>query len=325
MRTFLSTSIPDALWLEACTCQAFHLGLILILGFGVTAVGSAADVSGTFNSPEEAVSALSAAANHPDNGSLRNLFGIAADELLATDEVQSKRELTNFTTALSAAHQIVHESETKCVLEVGPERWPFPVPIVLKAGHWSFDTDAGRNELINRRIGRNELSTLEALRAGVQAQREYASRDRNGDGILEFAQKFLSSPGRKDGLFWDPELDGTVSPLGPLIAYAQNQGYSGSNDNQHAPRPFHGYYFKILTRQGRHASGGKYNYIINGHMIGGFALVAWPADYGESGVMTFIVNQQGRIYQKDLGAETGKVAAAMKSYDPDSTWRLSPE
>jgi hypothetical protein len=198
--------------------------------------------------------------------------------------------------------------------------------MVKKDGAWFFDTEAGKEELLNRLIGRNELSTLQVARAYVDAQRAYASRDRDNDGVLEYAQRLLSSSGAKDGLFWPPDLDGEISPLGPLVAYGQMEGYRLRSMNINpSPRPFHGYYFRILTRQGNHAPGGKYDYIINGNMIGGFALVAYPATYGESGIMTFIVNQQGQAYQKDLGIKTGRLAATMRFYDPDSSWLLSPD
>ncbi len=214
----------------------------------------------------------------------------------------------------------------KCVLEVGTNFWPFPVPIVKQGGRWFFDTEAGKEEILSRRIGKNELAVLQVVRAYVDAQREYASRDRNGDEVLEYAQRLASTPGTKDGLFWPPDLDGEISPLGPMVAEAQGAGYEMKGKGSDTTRePFRGYFFKILTRQGKHAPGGKYDYIINGHMIGGFALVAWPAEYGESGIMTFIVNQQGRVYQRDLGAKTGKLAAAMKVYDPDSSWLVSPD
>ena len=195
-----------------------------------------------------------------------------------------------------------------------------------QAGQWFFDTEAGKEELLNRRIGRNERLVLQSVRAYVQAQCEYAMKDRDGDEVLEYAQKFLSSPGTKDGLYWPSDLDGEVSPLGPLVAEAQAQGYRrSSREVGEEPQPFHGYYFKILTCQGKAAPLGKYNYIINGKMIAGFALVAWPADYAQSGIMTFIVNQQGRVYQKDLGLKTAKIAAGMKEYNPDSTWTISRE
>ena len=160
----------------------------------------------------------------------------------------------------------------------------------------------------------------------MDAQREYAGQDRDGDGVLEYAQKITSSPGQMDGLYWPLELNGQMSPLGPMVAEAQGKGYfSKKTSSDSGPEPFHGYYFKILTRQGKHAQGGKYNYVINGNMIGGFAMVAWPAEYGDSGVMTFIVNQQGRVYQKDLGPNSAKAAKKMTEYDPDPTWKLSPD
>jgi hypothetical protein len=163
------------------------------------------------------------------------------------------------------------------------------------------------------------------MRAYVEAQREYASRDRDGDQVLEYAQHILSAAGSKDGLYWSPELDGSLSPLGPLVAIAQNEGYAKGTGEKAGPRPFHGYLFKIITRQGPSAPGGKYDYIINGNMIGGFALLAWPAEYGDSGIMTFMVNQQGRVYQKDLGENTEKRVQELAAYDPDSSWRVSAD
>jgi hypothetical protein len=198
---------------------------------------------------------------------------------------------------------------------------------VKKDGGWYFDTDTGKDELLNRRIGTNELGTIQVLRAYVDAQREYASSDHDGDEVLEYAQRLVSSPGKEDGLYWPPAYDGDMSPLGPLVAYAQEEGYSPElREEKEVERgPFHGYYFKILTRQGKHAPGGKYNYVVNGNMIGGFALVAWPAEYGDSGIMTFIVNQQGRVYQKDLGPATSKTAKKVREYDPDPTWKISSD
>jgi hypothetical protein len=240
--------------------------------------------------------------------------------------VQATNEFTTFALALEQARHIVRESDTRSVLEVGPGNWPFPIPIVQREGRWFFDTAAGKEELLNRRIGRNELSVLQVVRAYVDAQREYASRDRDGDQVLEYAQLIASSPGRMDGLYWPPTVNGEVSPLGPGVARAQRAGYFAELDGaETGPQPFHGYLFKILTRQGKHAPGGKYDYVINGNMIGGFALVAWPAEYGTSGVMTFVVNQQGRVYQKNLGADTARLARKMTAYDPDSTWSISPE
>jgi hypothetical protein len=299
--------------------------LVVALALGAPIAISAAETGQTFATPDEAVSAL-VQATIAQGGALRAIFGPAAADLQNPDRVQATNEFNTFLSALNATNRLVHESATKCVLEVGANFWPFPVPIVKQGGRWFFDTAAGKEEILSRRIGKNELAVLQVVRAYVDAQREYASRDRNGDEVLEYAQRISSTAGTKDGLFWPPDLDGEISPLGPMVAEAQGAGYDMKGKGSATSRePFHGYFFKILTRQGKHAPGGKYDYVINGHMIGGFALVAWPAEYGESGIMTFIVNQQGRVYQRDLGPKTGKLATAMKAYDPDSSWSVSPD
>jgi hypothetical protein len=286
----------------------------------------ATDDQKTFASPEEAVTALAAAVKAQDQDVLRTIFGPALQKVENPDRVQATNECVVFGTALDQSFHLTRESDTKMVLEVGTNSWPFPIPIVKQAGRWFFDTQAGEEELSNRRIGRNELATLEVMRAFVDAQREYASRDRDDDDVLEFAQRLASSPGKKDGLYWPPELDGEISPLGPLVAHAQAEGYFGDTPiDKFSPQAFDGYLFKILTRQGKHAPGGKYDYVINGNMIAGFALVAWPAEYGQSGIMTFIVNQQGRVFQKDLGSKTSKIAKKMTEYDPDESWRVSSD
>jgi hypothetical protein len=300
--------------------------VLLALALSMPMACNAADFGKAFATPEEAVSALVLATAAEDGSALRAIFGPASADLQNPDRVQATNEFVAFTAALNATNRLVQESAANYVLEVGTNFWPFPVPIVKKDGGWVFDTEAGKEEVFRRRIGKNELSTLDVMRAYVAAQREYASRDHNGDEVLEYAQRLASTPGAKDGLFWAPDLDGEVSPLGPLVAEAQGEGYRMAGKAQAGPRePFHGYFFKILTRQGKHAPGGKYDYVINGHMIGGFALAAWPAEYGVSGIMTFIVNQQGRVYQKDLGAKTAKLAAAMKVYDPDKAWSPSKD
>jgi len=273
----------------------------------------------TFATAEDAAQALAAAARANDRAAVQALFGAAADDLLPVDEADHLRK---FTTAFDVAHQLVSRSATTMVLEVGADNWPFPVPLAQRDGRWFFDTVAGKEELLNRCIGRNELATLKVVRAYVEAQRDYARHDHNGDEVLEYAQKFVSAPCAKDGLYWTPELAGEISPLGPLVAFAQG---AVAGKTKAATAPYRGYYFKILTRQGGRAPGGAYCYIINGRMIAGFGLVAWPAEYGTTGVMTFIVNQQGRVYQKDLGARTDRIAPSMMQYDPDSTWRISPD
>jgi len=318
-RRFCVTSLQR--FLPGIVSSSLALGLAMSEPIAV----NAADIAKTFATPEEAVSALVAAANSEDTTALRVIFGPLAADIENPDRVQAANEFSAFNAVAKQRQHIARESDLKCVLELGDSSWPFPVPIVKKDGRWFFDTEAGKDELLNRRIGKNELSTLQTARAYVDAQRDYATKDRDDDQVLEYAQKFKSTPGTKDGLYWPSDLDGEISPLGPLVAQAQEEGYARKPRDPNAePNPFHGYFFKILTRQAKSAPGGKYDYVINGNMIGGFALVAWPSDYGASGIMTFIVNQQGQVYQKDLGPKTAKVAASMKAYDPDPTWKISP-
>jgi len=310
--------IPNSLF-SARRALGFALALLAIVPV------NAAETGKTFATPEAAVAALASAVQTTNRAELHAIFGPAAEELVNPDAVQAANEFTTFAAALGETNRLVRESETRRVLELGSDHWPFPVPIVQREGGWMFDTAAGTEEVLNRRIGGNELETLKVVRTYVQAQREYASRDRDGDEVLEYAQNFLSTPGNRGGLYWSPEPDGDLSPLGPLMAAAQAEGYRKSTGEKSGPKPFHGYLFKLLTRQGKHAPGGKHAYVINGNMIAGFALVAWPAEYGETGIMTFVVNQQGRVYQKNLGPNTAKTAAAMKAYDPDKTWGVSPD
>jgi len=302
------------------------VGLGLSLALMVSISPRAAETGRSFPTPEGAVAALLDAVRTTNKTELRDLFGPASAELVNPDPVQAVKEFAEFAGRLDVTNRLVRKSSTCCVIEIGPDFWPFPVPLVENNGIWFFDTAAGKEELLNRRVGRNELATLKVLRAYVEAQREYASRDRDGSEVLQYAQKIFSSPGKQDGLYWPPDLNGEVSPLGPLVADAEGAGYGkGKVSPADAPAPFQGYFFKILTRQGKHAAGGKHDYVINGNMIAGFAMVAWPAVYSESGIMTFVVNQQGRVYQNDLGPKTAAVAGAMKAYDPDQTWTVSPD
>ncbi len=323
MKTCLKTCLMKSLKRYFQSGPGRTLALLLIVN--APPVG-AAETGKSFASPEAAVTALVRACSEADANGLRTIFGPAIQDLQNPDRVQATNDLSEFVSAFNQMHRIVRESDFKCTLEIGNDPWPFPVPLVKQNGEWFFDTVAGKDELLNRRIGRDERLTLQSVRAYVAAQREYASKERDGDEVLAYAQKFQSAPGKKDGLYWPPDLDGEVSPLGPLLAEAQAQGYARNpREAGMPPEPFHGYFFKILTAQGRSAPLGKYNYIINGKMIAGFGLVAWPAEYGHTGIMTFIVNQQGRVYQKNLGPKTAKVVAAMKEYNPDSTWTISPD
>jgi hypothetical protein len=307
------------------TFNSISLLAVVIMG-SLGSFASTAETNKVFATPEEAVSALIAATAARDKAALYALFGPAGAELENPDRVQSTNELSAFTAAFRQTNRLARLSETDYVLEVGSDLWPFPVPIVKRDGRWFFDTQSGKDELLSRRIGQNELFTLEIVRAYVDAQRQYASRDRDADAVLEYAQRISSSDGKTDGLYWPTELNGQQSPLGPLVGDAQAEGYFAEKQSPDIkPQPFHGYLFKILTSQGAHAPGGKFNYIINDNMILGFALVAWPADYRQSGVMTFIVNQQGNVYQKDLGEKTAEWVKDLTTYDPDPSWQLSPD
>ena len=225
-----------------------------------------------------------------------------------------------------AKSTLVPVNDTTRSLHVGSSDWPLPIPLVSRGATWSFDIDAGRDELLSRRIGRNEANAIVAALAYADAQREYASEERDGDGILEYAQLFGSTDGMKNGLYWPVQPGEPESPLGRFFADAQSEGYFQAADAQGSvadppPEPYYGYRYLILTAQGPSARGGAYDYIVDGHMIGGFALIAYPVEYGDSGVMTFIVNHDGVVYQKDLGPDTADIAAAVTAFDPDSTWR----
>jgi len=309
-----------------CAPLATVIRLTFASFFCLAIAGSETQTNKVFATPEEAVKALIAAASTKDQAALHSIFGPQASDLANPDRVQSTNELNTFTDAFRATNRLARLSETEYVLEVGQDLWPFPVPIVKKDNRWFFDSEAGKDELLARRIGQNEIFTLEVIRAYVDAQLAYATEDRDNDQVLEYAQRISSTEGKTDGLYWPFKLNGKESPLGPMVGDAQAEGYFTAKPASDAgPQPFHGYLFKILTRQDSHAPGGKFDYIINGNMIAGFALVAWPAEYGSSGVMTFMVNQQGRVYQKDLGEKTAEIVKNLSTYDPDSSWQISPD
>jgi hypothetical protein len=301
--------------LRALSGLAFALGLALALP---ASPGHAAAAQQTFRSPERAIDAMVAAARADNAGALLKILGPQAKTLVASgDPVADREGRRRFVAAYDRKHDIERQGEDKAILLIGDSGWPFPIPIVGQGGVWRFDTAAGAQEILARRIGRNELNAIEVCRAYVDAQRDYASQDRNRDGLREYAQKFGSTPGKHDGLYWPAKPGEEASPLGPLVAEAHAEGYGGRG--KHAP--YQGYYYKILTRQGPHAAGGAHDFVAHGHMIGGFALVAYPAQYGASGVMTFIVNQDGVVHEKNLGPRTVTIARHLTSYDPDSSWR----
>jgi len=273
-----------------------------------------------FASPQAAVSALVEAARRADAQALLAILGPdAKDIVFSGDSVEGRREAANFVRSYDEKHLLKMTSPTSASLMIDKDGWTFPIPIVKIDRQWYFDVEAGKEELINRRIGRNELTAIQVMQAYVNAQLEYASKDRDGDGILEFAQKIKSDPGQKNGLYWPVKEGEAPSPFGPLIARAASEGYQHSDAG---PQPYHGYYFKIVTRQGPNAPGGAYDFVVNGNMILGFGMIAYPAKYGVSGIMTFAVNQQGVIYECDLGEKTAEIINKMAKYNPDEhEWR----
>ena len=314
--------------------------LVVMLLFFVVAARPASDPASTdtrqrlFKAPEEATQALTDAVKSKDQAALAAVFGPDYSKLLSGDQVQDQKELELFAAAIDRSTKLEKVGDEKATLTIGDENWPFPIPIVKKDGQWHFDTKAGMEEILNRRIGENELSAIATSRAYVLAQWEYFTEgDHDNDGVAEYAQRFFSTPGHKDGLYWDTAEGENPSPMGALVAAARAEGYSAGRNRQSAAanqappqrQPYHGYYFRILKSQGPHAPGGKYSYIINGNMIAGYALIAYPDKWGSSGVMTFIVNQQGRVYQKNLGPNTAKVAAAITGYDPGPSWQFANE
>ena len=313
------------------------MALLLLLSLGVfrsdSFMAAQTQKQEFYATPEEAKQAVIDAAAAKDPAAFARIFGPEIQSLLSGsgDEAEDKQELEAFAASAQQSAKLEKVNDTKFTLTIGEDNWLFPIPIVKVGEQWRFDTPAGMEEILNRRIGENELSTILSCRAYVLAQWEYFTQvNADKDGVAEYAQKFISSPGKRDGLYWDTAEGDDPSPLGSLVAAARAEGYAsktpGKHDDAVQPRqPYHGYYFKILTRQGPHAPGGKYNYIINGNMIAGYALVAYPADWANSGVMTFIVNQQGRVYEKDLGPKTGQIAGAMLEYNPDPTWKFVKE
>jgi len=269
----------------------------------------------TFATPEDAASALVQVVKANDRTKILGVLGGANDWVSSGDPVADRAIGDRFVAAYEVKHSIVGSGD-KLTLTVGNDDYPFAFPIVKSGERWRFDTEAGKEELLARRIGANELDAIKILQAIVDAQLEYASQDRNGDGVLDYAQKFSSSPGKHDGLYWPTKAGEPASPLGALVAKASGEGYK----KESGPTPYHGYYYRLLKGQSKSASGGALDYVVHGRAIGGFAVVAYPAKYGSSGIMTFIVNQDGKIYQADLGSSTGLRAGAMRQYDPGDGW-----
>jgi hypothetical protein len=284
----------------------------------VCAMTATASAQQTYKTPDEAVSALVDAAKAGDRKALLTVLGPDGQDIVSSgDEVADEGVRKEFIDAYDQKHEI-HSAGDHATLIVGHDDFPFPIPLVHKGDAWRFDTEAGRKEVLYRRIGGNELDTIQTALAFVDAQNEYADKD-HGEGVGIYAQRIVSRPGKKDGLYWPSSAGEDESPLGELAADAARRGYRVRGDGERTP--YHGYYYKILTRQGPAAQGGVLDYVVKGKMIGGFGLVAWPAEYGNSGVMTFIVNHNGSVYEKDLGQRTAQVASGMTAFNPDNTWK----
>jgi hypothetical protein len=270
-----------------------------------------------FNTPQAAVDALVDAAKSGDQKAVLTVLGPDGQAIVNSgDPVADSNARDKFISAYDAKHAIELEGNGTQTLIIGDDDWPFPIPLANQGGEWQFDTKAGRDEILRRRIGRNELAAIQVSLAYVQAQNEYASLDPGGLGPHVYAQRIVSSPGKKDGLYWPTAQGEELSPLGDLAAEASAEGYKVGQK----PIPYHGYFYRILKRQGASAPGGAYDYVVNGKMIGGFALVAFPAEYGNSGIMTFMVSHDGTVLQKDLGPNTGAFARKIYSFAPDQTW-----
>ena len=282
----------------------------------------------TFAAPDAAVTALVDSMRSDNQQEMHDILGGSSDKLLFSgDAVDDKASIQRFLAAYDQKHDLSPDDAGQMVLSVGNDDWPLPIPLVKNVfNQWTFDTAAGKDELINRRVGRNELDTIQTCLAIVDAQREYAETDPQHIGMPVYAEKFRSDPGKKNGLYWKAAEGEPPSPLGSLVATAQSEGYSRSSHTSQGPDPYHGYLFRILTSQGPAASGGARDYLVDGKLLSGFAIVAYPASYGSSGVMTFIIDQDGAIYQRDLGSDTAKLAPQIKVFNPDDRWeKVDPD
>jgi Protein of unknown function (DUF2950) len=298
----------------------FILAFLFSLLYAPTGHSAQMKKQETFVSPEEAFKTLVEAIKMNNKNRLSALLGTQGKELLSTEADYGGQVPNRFLAEYGEKNRLEKIGQTEVVLHVGPEDWPWPIPLVKVEGRWRFDIEKGEQEILARRIGGNEVSAIQVCLAYVDAQREYAQEHPTKNGLGEYAQKLMSDPGKKDGLCWITTEGEKQSPIGPLLADACPTTSSGTLTNKN-PLPYYGYYYKVLTRQGKAARGGAYNYIVDGKMIGGFALVAYPAFYRRTGIMTFIINQDGQVYEKNLGEKTENIAMTMKNFNPDKTWR----
>jgi len=301
--------------------RGWRSAAVVLLALCVTAPAGAAiaaTAQRSFDSADAAASALVQAVKAHDRAAMLAILGADANNWISSGDAGADRAAAgNFVAAYDQKHTIAPDGETRATLQIGPDDWPFAFPLVKTGAGWHFDTQAGKTELLARRIGANELAVINVMLAIADAEHDYASADHNRNGVPEYARKFISSPGKQDGLYWPTKAGEPPSPLGPLVTGATAEGYKKSSKG---PTPYHGYYFRMLRAQGPHAKGGAFDYVVRGWMIGGFAAIAYPARYDNSGVMTFIVNHDGVVYQKDLGPETAKIARGITRFDPGPGW-----
>src|SRR3984885_733633 len=278
----------------------------------------------TFSSPDDAGTGLLAAAKEGDQNALLAIFGTDSKDIISSgDAVQDKATVGAFVTGYEEMHRWRKMPDGSQVLLIGAQNFPFPIPLKKKgAGQWFFDTAAGKDEIKRRRIGRNELAVIDVCGALADAQAEYFSQVHADGSSKQYALKFISDPGKQNGLYWEAQQGQAASPLGPLAAFATQEGYTAKQD---AHQPFHGYFFHMMNRQGSQTPGGAKDYVVGGKMVGGFAFIAYPAEYGNSGVMTFMINQDGVLLQKDLGKNTAQLASAMSEFNPDASWSVVQE
>ena len=297
--------------------------ITLVSMLGTASIALAAEArQKIYATPEEAVKELIASMKSGDAKAMIAVLGQGSKDIAQSgDAVADKAGRERFVKSYEEANKLEKSGDSKAVLSTGKDDWPFAIPIVKDAAGWRFDAKQGREEILNRRIGRNELAVIQVAQAYVDAQREYYLRNPNGDKLLHYAQKFISAQGKRDGLFYPTKAGERPSPLGPNVERAKAAGYEKGKGTAGQAVPYHGYHYRILRRQGPDAPGGAYDYVAQGKMIGGFALVAYPASYGNSGVMTFLVNHDGVVYEKDLGLETAALAPKITRFNPDGSWK----
>jgi hypothetical protein len=312
-------SMKITLKADLCDCARGctpRLSALLLVALLLTQTVAAAPAQKTFASPEDAATALVQAVKARDRNTTLAILGDVGDWISSGDSAADRATAERFVASFDEKHAIVPNGD-RATLAIGNDSFPFAFPLMKSGGRWRFDTAAGKEELLARRIGANELDAVQVLQAIVDAEQDYAAQDRDSDGVLEYAQKLASSPGKRDGLYWPTSIGESESPLGPLVAQAALEGYKRSDQ---APTPYHGYYYRMLKGQSGNAQGGAFDYVVGGRGIAGFAVVAYPAKYGNSGIMTFIVNQDSKLYQSDLGPSTHEKASRMQLFDPGSDW-----